>query len=203
MKTSVLVGALLALTFAGPAFGLGLTIIQEDASSFAREDLLDAKCAMADQDARDGLRVTVAGQCISSCAFCRPRNPGFCSAPGTELWFHSSPNGVEYNGMLMSVMPGPLQAWVAARGGLKPTFWLFGMSDPNWLVLKGEELHGLVPLCAEWGGKPVGKPQTAIQSRPVAEGQRHRKGFMDALKVQQQLNAVPPVMPPSGSWPRR
>jgi hypothetical protein len=191
--------ALLALSFASPAFGLGLTIIQEDMSSFARDDLLDAKCYQADWDARDKLRVTVAGQCVSSCALCRPRNPYFCSAPNTELWFHSSPAGTEYNDHLTSVTSPAIRAWIIAKGGLKPTFW--GMADSSWLVLKGEELQSVVPLCAEWSQRPLARPQAAIRPRPVSRSPKPQTPVLEALKLQQRMNAMPLTVPPSGSWP--
>lgn len=193
--------AALAASFVSPALGLGLTIVHEDPGLSGRDDLLALMCAQADQDAREGLRVTVAGACGSSCALCRPRNPNFCSAPNTELWLRASPVGGGVDAVVMAGLPPLMRMWIESRRERMPM--LSSLMGTDWMVLKGEELRQIVPPCREWLSNTRTGFQTPVSVPAVVESGRRRKALEDAGRAQDQMRAVQPVMPPSGSWPRR
>ena len=97
--------------------------------------------------ARD-YRVEIAGECSSSCTLFTIM-PGTCVVEGASLWFHAPFRRDLSTGTLIfddeatkaitEEYPGAIQQWIEARGGLP--------QHPNWIVLKGQELYDLVPLC--------------------------------------------------------
>lgn len=108
-----------------------------------------------------GERIIVDGGCYSACTLvlALARDNLVCATRRASFHFHrpysGAPGTAAYDddGGLSEVwqkeMPVGVAAFIAAHGGL----------THEWIVLSGQEMQTLVPMCSNGTAKPVGEPK--------------------------------------------
>lgn len=126
--------ALIALLTALPSFANAAQIITITNNNGG---LIDEFILQRERWRQQKVEVRIAGRCASACTMYL-QLPKFCVYRGAELWFHQpTPNYPLARWALMNSYPKAVQTWIFANGGL----------TADWIILKGEELHRLVPSC--------------------------------------------------------